>query len=63
MQSGHRVLNLALHKDVISETSTYPSESVVITLTGPPTGRTRNRGSMDDGVKRDFTSPKLPHHI
>ena len=53
------MVNLALQKDVISETSNYPTESVVVMLTGPPTGRTRNRGSIADGVKRVFTSTKL----
>jgi len=56
------VVNLILHKDDISETSTYPSESVVVMLTGPPTGRTRYRGSITGGVKRVFSSLKLPDH-
>jgi len=63
VQSGHLVVNLALQKDVISETSNYPTESVVVMLTGPPIGRTRNRGSIAGGVRRVFTSPKLPDHI
>ena len=63
MQRGHLVVNLAVHTDVISETSNYPTESVFVMLTGPPTGRTRNRGSIAGGVKRVFTSPKLPDHI
>jgi hypothetical protein len=43
--------------------NTYLSGSVVIMLTGPPTGRTWNPGSIAGGVKRVFSSPKLPDHI
>ena len=33
VHSGHLVVNLAFHKDDVSETSTYPLESVVVMLT------------------------------